>query len=222
MLESLRQNEKNIRSIHRLTQMNNYPLCNNALWEWIFMLDGEELITMALESNAAHAAILDTAAIQFHDDFRKACEKNLCGKYDTNWMGPPAIGPIKMLKERTARYRRGLLFQTVHPIAGNFDMKGMFEAAGIHSKIFRDLLEKIRQKYPQEVILPLDAGCCSICEKCAYLDGKLCRHPDQAVSSVEAYGMNVLALEKCAGIPYYHGKNRVSYVGLILFDIDGT
>jgi hypothetical protein len=35
---------------------------------------------------------------------------------------------------------------------------------------------------------------------------------------VEAYGIDVMALEKSAGIPYYNGKNTVSYVGLILFD----
>jgi hypothetical protein len=30
--------------------------------------------------------------------------------------------------------------------------------------------------------------------------------------------MNVIALEKSAGIPYYYGKNFVAYVGLILFE----
>jgi hypothetical protein len=34
---------------------------------------------------------------------------------------------------------------------------------------------------------------------------------------VEAYGIDVMALEKSAGIPYYNGKNTISYVGLILF-----
>jgi predicted metal-binding protein len=182
------------------------------------MLDGEELVRIALQSDAAHAAILDASKIQFHEDFRKACEKNFCKRYDTNWMGPPAIGSIRSLMQRASRYRRGLLFQTVHSVASNFDMKGMLEGARIHNLVFRDLLGKIRGKYPLEEILPLNAGCCSICEKCAYLDGEPCRHPDQAVSSVEAYGMNVIALEKSAGIPYYHGKNRVCYVGLILYD----
>jgi predicted metal-binding protein len=182
------------------------------------MLDVEDLVRIALDSNATHAAILDTSKIEFHEDFRKACEKNICRKFDTNWMGPPAIGPIRVLKQRATRYRCGLLFQTVHRVASSFDMKGMLEGAKIHQKVFRDLLENIRKKYPSEDLLPLNAGCCSICEKCAYLDGGPCRHPDQAVSSVEAYGMNVIALEKSARIPYYNGKNTVSYVGLILFD----
>jgi predicted metal-binding protein len=181
------------------------------------MVDGKDLVKIALESNATDAAILDTSTIQFHEDFRKACEKNFCRRYDTNWMGPPAIGPIAELMKKATQYSQGMLFQTVHSIASNFDMKGMVEAAKVHEKVFRDLLDRIRKEYPSEDILPLNAGCCHICEKCGYLDGEPCRHPDQAVSSVEAYGMNVIALQKSAGLTYYHGKNSVTYVGMILF-----
>jgi predicted metal-binding protein len=182
------------------------------------MINPTDLIALALESNATEAAILETSKIEFHEDFRKACEKNICRKYDTNWMGPPAIGSIDTLMKRAAGYRLGLLFQSVHPIKSNFDMKGMLEKAKVHEKIFRDLLDRIRNKYTGEEFLPLNAGCCSICEKCAYLDHEPCRHPDQAVASVEAYGMNVIALQKSANVPYYYGKTSVCYVGLILFN----
>jgi len=182
------------------------------------MIDGNELIRIALESNASHAAVLDASEIQFHEDFRKACEKNVCRKYDTNWMGPPAIGPVSELKERASAFRHGLLFQTVHPLTSNFDFKGMMAAAGVHANVFRELRGKIRAAYPGGDFLPLDAGCCSVCERCAYLDQEPCRSPEQAVSSVEAYGMNVIALQKSAGLPYNNGKNSVTYVGLILFD----
>ena len=182
------------------------------------MLNANELIKIALESNASNAAILDTASIQFHEDFRKACEKNICRRYDSNWMGPPAIGPIAELRQKAVRYRQGLLFQTVHTVASNFDMKGMLAAAKVHEAIFRTLLAGIRKEFPELEILPLNAGCCSLCEQCGYLTQEPCRHPDQAVSSVEAYGINVIALQKSAGLPYYKGKESVIYVGLILFN----
>ncbi|KJR47546.1 hypothetical protein UF75_2047 [Desulfosporosinus sp. I2] len=37
---------------------------------------------------------------------------------------------------------------------------------------------------------------------------------------MEACGIDVMALEKTCGMPYYNGKNTVSYVGLILFNVD--
>ena len=183
------------------------------------MIDAETLIREALESKAAHAAVLDTSAIQFHEDFRKACEKNVCRKYDTNWMGPPVIGSISELKKRVLGYRQGLLFQTVHQVASSFDWNGMMEAARAHYAVFMDLRKKIKSNYQVEDLLPLNAGCCSVCEKCAYLDREPCRNPDQSFSSVEAYGMNVIALQKAAGIPYYYGKNTVCFVALILLNL---
>jgi predicted metal-binding protein len=182
------------------------------------MIDPQDLIEQALESNFSHAAILETASIQFHEDFRKACEKNFCRKYDTNWMGPPAIGPVSELMKQVRQYRRGLLIQSIHSVASNFDMKGMLRAAEIHRTIFRELVKQIRARYSGEDFLPLDAGCCSVCERCAYLEREPCRHPDESVSSVEAYGMNVIALQKSAGLPYNNGKNNVTYVGLVLFE----
>ena len=177
----------------------------------------DNLVKDALESRATRAAIVDTAGLHFHEQFRKACERNACGQYNTNWMGPPAIGPIEQLTGKVRKYKKGLLFQTVHQVSGSFDLEGMFEGKKIHEQVFRDILQKIKNKYDFEDLLPLDVGCCQLCPKCAYLDDEPCRHPDKAVSSLEAYGIDVVALEKSVGIPYHNGKNTVSYVGLVLF-----
>ncbi|MBN2318460.1 MAG: DUF2284 domain-containing protein [Acidobacteria bacterium] len=184
----------------------------------INFMNAEELKQAAMDSNADYAAVIETSAIQFHEDVRKACEQNVCGKYDTNWMGPPAIGPIDKLKEQVLQYRQGLLFQTVHRTGRSFDMKGMLKAAGDHEAVFRNFLEKIKSRYPDEDILALDAGCCSYCEKCAYLDNEPCTFPDHALSSVEAYGMNVSVLMKRVDMPYNHGKGALGFVGMILFN----
>lgn len=181
-------------------------------------MNAEDLRRIALDSNAGCAAVVETSSIKFYEDVRKACERNVCGKYDTNWMGPPAIGPVRELKKRVLRYGRGLLLQTVHQTAGSFDMKGMLHAAAEHGAVFRNFLRRVKDKYPDEDILALDAGCCSYCDACAYLDGEPCPYPDQALSSLEAYGMDVAALMKDAHLPYNHGKRAVGFVGLLLFD----
>nr|WP_282433549.1 DUF2284 domain-containing protein [Desulfosporosinus metallidurans] len=66
--------------------------------------------------------------------------------------------------------------------------------------------------------MPLNVGPCTFCSRCTFLDNEPCRFPEKALSSVEASGIDVMALEKSSGIPYYNGKNTVSYVGLILFN----
>ena len=181
-------------------------------------MKAEDLRRIALDSEAAYTAVIETSTIQFYEAVRQACERNVCGKYDTSWMGPPAIGPIEKLKKRVLRYGQGLLFQTVHPTGGSFDMKGMLEAAKSHDTLFRNFLQKVKDMYPDEDFLALDAGCCSYCEKCSYPDKEPCAFPEHALSSVEAYGMNVSVLMKSAGMPYNHGKGALGFVGMILFN----
>jgi len=182
-------------------------------------IDFNDLIRDAKTLNATHAAIAKVKNILFNEDFRKQCEQNKCGSYNKNWMCPPAFGPIRDAKERALRFQQGLLIQSVHELKSSFDWKGMMAAALNHTEIFRNILDSMKKNYSFAEILPLNAGPCTYCEKCAFLDGEICRFPDKAVSSVEANGIDVMALEKACGIPYYNGKNTVSYVGLILFNV---
>jgi predicted metal-binding protein len=177
-----------------------------------------ELVQDALTVKADHAAIAEVAKIKFVEDFRKACEQNVCRKYNTNWVCPPAVGSFHELKARACQYPYGLLFQTVHQMKSSFDWKGMVAAKKVHDSVFRDVLDRVKNKHKIQDILPLNAGACEFCAKCAYLDNEPCRFPEEAFASVEAYGIDVIQLEKTCGIPYYNGKNTVSYVGLILFN----
>ena len=177
-----------------------------------------DLLKDALALKATHASISEVAEITFNEEFRKLCEQNSCGSYNKNWMCPPAVGPINDLKERALRFKQGLLFQTVHPIASSLDWKGMLAGGVNHTKIFRKILECMENDYDFKEILPLNAGPCTYCAKCAYLVGEQCQFPDKAVSSVEANGIDVMALVKTCGIPYNNGINTVSYVALILFN----
>ncbi|HVJ48243.1 DUF2284 domain-containing protein [Desulfitobacterium sp.] len=108
------------------------------------------------------------------------------------------MGPISDLIERALGFKQGLLFQTVHPIATSLDWKGMLEGGVNHTKIFRKILECMEYNNNLKEILPLNTGPCTYCTKCAYLVGEVCQFPDKAVSSVEANGIDVMALRTVA------------------------
>jgi len=184
-------------------------------------IDFDELVRDALASKADHAAIARVAEIRFCREFRKACEQNACGKYDSNWACPPAVGSFTELKAKACQYKQGLLIQTVHRIRSSFDWKGMVAGGKVHGKVFREILDKVKNQHKLKDILPLNAGPCQFCRKCTYLENEPCKFPEEAFASVEAYGIDVINLEKACNIPYYNGKNTVSYVGLILFNTEG-
>jgi predicted metal-binding protein len=163
--------------------------------------------------------MINPSDIIFREEFRKACERNACGKYDTNWMGPPAVGSIDELMDKAKAYKHGLLLQTIHPVASSFDMKGMMAGGKAFDEVFRAALDCMRGKYSIREVLALGAGCCRNCSKCAYLEREPCRYPDRALSSLEAYGMDVMALAKALDIPYRDGPQSVAFFGLILFNV---
>jgi predicted metal-binding protein len=166
---------------------------------------------------ATHAAVIDAAVIKYSPEFRSYCEQNKCGQYGTNWMCPPLVGPFDELRNKAAQYQECLVFQTVHAISHSLDWKGMKKAFVVHDDVLRRIVEHIAETYGIQDLLCLGAGPCTTCSKCVAADGQACRFPDKAVASLEAYGIDVGELVKSCAIPYYNGKNTVSYVGCVLF-----
>lgn len=179
----------------------------------------EQMIKDAQELKAAHACIANVKDLEFDEGFRELCAQNACGTYNTNWMCPPAVGPLEDLQKRIFQFEQGLLFQTVYYIEDSFDWEGMAAAKAAHEVIFRRIFNHIRANYNLKEIYPLNAGCCKYCTECAYLEDKECYYPEEAVVSLEACGVDVSKLVKKYNIPYKHSSNAVCYVGLILFKL---
>ncbi|MBM3714098.1 MAG: DUF2284 domain-containing protein, partial [Actinobacteria bacterium] len=66
--------------------------------------------------------------------------------------------------------------------------------------------------------LQLTAGECSVCQVCAQVENKPCRFPEKAISSLEAYCMNVSTLAGLCNMKYINGQNTVTYFGAFLFN----
>jgi predicted metal-binding protein len=181
------------------------------------MTDLNQLAEKAKELGAAAAAVISTSDIQFSEEFRKLCEQNSCGKYETNWMCPPAIESFEEVKAKVLQFSEGVIIQSVYKLEDSFDFEGMVKAGEIHEKIFRSILEYIQLNLPDSNVLALNVGDCKVCKKCTYQDEEKCRFPDKAVASVESYCIDVNALLGSCGLAYNNGPNTVSYVGLFLF-----
>jgi len=179
--------------------------------------NNEELVQLALECGADRSSIIDVNKIVFSDELRHMCKLNACGKYGTNWMCPPGVGTLDELKAKIYCYNHGLVFQTVQQLEDSFDFEGMMIAKENIETVLNNILKKMKDELSFKDLFPLGAGACSICKECTYVKGEKCRFPDRAFPSVEACGIDAKALVTCCGIPYYNGKDTVSYVGLILF-----
>lgn len=174
-----------------------------------------QFAALAVEMGAGKAYELPVSRIPFDSGLRAFCEANLCGNYNRNYACPPSVGAPEAVIAQAKKYESALVFQTVSELEDSFDYEGMMEAAAKHNDLTRRLYEIVKQRYSS--CLPLSAGGCSICERCAKISGEPCRCPDKTISSLEAYCINVSTLAGLCDMKYINGVNTVTYFSAILY-----
>lgn len=174
----------------------------------------DEMAKVCLDYGADKATVIDVEQIVFDEGLRSYCEANYCGSYGKNYACPPAIGDVQNVIEEAKGYKKALVFQTIHKLEDSYDFEGMENGANIHSKVAEKIDKHLRDIYTD--LIQLTAGSCTICKVCSLIEGKPCRFPDRAVSSLEAYCINVPSLAKACNMNYINGANTVTYFGAFL------
>ncbi len=171
-----------------------------------------------LSLGVKNAAIIDVDKIELDARFRDMCAANTCGVYGKCWMCPPDVGEIHELMAKIKEYDYALVYQTIGELEDSFDYEGMIEAKKEHKRVSFG----IRDAFPSDKVssyLHISAGGCGVCEVCSKVTNEPCRYPDKAISSLEAYGVNVSKLAALAGMKYINGVNTVTYFGAVLFSL---
>lgn len=179
------------------------------------MIKFKELEKEALEAGFTHVGLLKTSTIRLMPEVREMCQSNSCHMYGKRWSCPPGCGELPECRRKIDRYQEGIIVQTIGQLEDSMDGETMMETEAIHKKTFYEFEKKLRQKYPD--MLPIGAGCCTKCKECTYPDAP-CRFPEQAFSSMEAYGMLVTQVCQANGLKYYYGPCTISYTSCYLLD----
>lgn len=158
----------------------------------------------------------DVTLITVDQCVRDFCRDNACGQYGTNYMCPPAIKGIEEWKEDIYSYEKGWIVTKAYPTNGPFDIKTWLEAMADFQKRLIRFKKDIHKERPEQRLLLLGAGSCRLCKTCACVNNKPCLHPEDAFPSLEACGVDVMALTRKACVKYNNGKNTVTYIGVVL------
>ena len=141
------------------------------------------------------------------------CERNACGYYNRNWTCPPALPELEAIKVEFDKYEHFALVYQIYPVINNLDLKGMMEAL---SDFQERLLTFKKSLKDQREVLVLGAGGCSLCKKCTYPE-KACVRPQDAIVSLEAYGMDVVKLMLDNNLKYNNGPKTVTFIGGLMY-----
>lgn len=174
-----------------------------------------DIVSAALDSGAAKAAVISGSSIVLSESFYELCKSNACGNFGRCWMCPPDIAPIRTLMERVRSYPRGLLYQSISPLEDSFDIEGMEAAARGHAMLSQRIDRIVKPMVGD--CFHLSCGGCNLCPECAKRTGEPCRFEDRALLSMEGAGIDVYNTVKDTQLKYINGPNTVTYFGLLLF-----
>lgn len=177
------------------------------------MSDIKMLLSLAEEAGFSHFGELNMKALVFMPEVRDMCRADKCRSYGKSWRCPPACGTVSDASTLASEYSCGILVQTTGNLEDDFDIETMEETSKQHTAHFVSLLKKLRATCGD--VLPMGAGACRLCAKCTYPDAP-CRHPDDSYSSMEAYGLWVSRVCEPSSLPYYYGKQTITYTGCFL------
>ncbi len=175
----------------------------------------EKLVENAIQYGAFKAFVIDVDKISFDEGLRSYCAMNYCGSFGKNYACPPDVGTVGEVIDKARGYKKALVFQTIGLLEDSYDFEGMQEAADTHTKV-ANLIDH-DMKLQSADFLQLTVGGCTVCKVCAVVEKLPCRFPDRAVSSLEAYCMNVSNLAKLCEMKYINGKDTVTYFGAFLY-----
>ncbi len=175
-----------------------------------------DLVEKIIELGALKANKILVDEIVFDKCFREACKSNACGKYKSNYMCPPHIGEIDELIIKAKTYNYAVVYQTVYEIEDSYDFEGMMDGCAVHDKLCAKIHQILKLEMDKDKYLHINTGSCSKCGQCAIVESKPCRFPDDATSSLEAYGIAVSQLANKAEMNYINGENTVTYFGAVL------
>ena len=157
---------------------------------------------------------IDPKELEFAQRIRWICE-NECPMHATTWACPPGVGSVECCQAKCLEYGSCLMIATVTEVADINDIGQTLATRPEHEAITNQVGQLLRQQGAEPYILSTEA--CAICERCAYLDGQPCRHPERMHPCVESHGINVVPVLESRGLEFQFGANVVTWISLLFY-----
>ena len=178
------------------------------------MMDMELLESQLAELPLLGYFFIDPKELEFSERIRWICQ-NECPMYNQTWACPPAVGSVESCKGKCLRYENCLMIATITEVNDITDINETLATRPEHEEITGQVRELMRAQNVEPYILSTEA--CTVCERCAWLDGEPCRLPDKMHPCVESHGINLIPTLENNGIEFQFGANVVTWVSLLFY-----
>ena len=156
----------------------------------------------------------DPKELEFNSRIRWICE-NECPMYGKSWACPPGVGSLNQCKGKCLAYENCLLISSIVEVSDITDMEETLATRPEHEALTNEVAAILEQLGAKPYILSTEA--CTVCEKCAILEGQPCRFPEKMHPCVESHCINVVPILESRGLEFQFGANVVTWVSLLFY-----
>ena len=178
------------------------------------MMDRQKLEQQLMELPLYVYTYIDPKSLDFSERIRYIC-KTECPMYGKTWACPPAVGEVDECKTKCLKYNSCLLVGTITEVVGEPSMEQSLATRPEHEKITNQIRDFFREQGIEPYILSTEA--CSVCERCAYLDGLPCRLPGRMHPCLESHGINIIPTLEENGLDFIFGLDVITWYSLMFF-----
>jgi len=156
----------------------------------------------------------DPRELEFSSRIRWICEHE-CPMYGKSWACPPGVGTVDCCRQICMAYDHCLLISSIVEVRDIADMEETLATRPDHEALTEQVRELMKEQGIDPFILSTEA--CTVCDRCAILDGEPCRFPDKMHPCVESHGINVVDVLEKRGLNFQFGANVVTWVSLLFY-----
>ena len=156
----------------------------------------------------------DPRTLEFSSRIRWICEHE-CPMYGKSWACPPGVGTVDCCRQICMAYDHCLLISSIVEVRDIADMEETLATRPDHEALTEQVRELMQQQGIDPFILSTEA--CTVCDRCAILDGQPCRFPEKMHPCVESHGINVVDVLEKRGLEFQFGANVVTWVSLLFY-----
>ena len=156
----------------------------------------------------------DPRELEFSSRIRWICE-NECPMYGKSWACPPGVGTVDTCRQVCMAYDHCLLISSIVEVRDIADMEETLATRPDHEALTEQVRELMKAQGVDPFILSTEA--CTVCDRCAILDGQPCRFPEKMHPCVESHGINVVDVLERRGLEFQFGANVVTWISLLFY-----
>ena len=157
---------------------------------------------------------LDPKELEFSERIRWICQHE-CPMYGKTWACPPGVGSVESCREKCLSYKNCLMIATMAEVSDIADIQQTLATRPEHEEITNQVGLAMEALGAKPYILSTEA--CTLCQRCAILDGQPCRHPERMHPCVESHGINIIPALESRGLEFQYGENVVTWVSLLFY-----